>query len=67
MVRIKRKSAFEHAQNVRIHVILRMRKVWSGLLFSIDTFYPMILAGADHAPVPKAHFRSAAVPILIQK
>ena len=37
--RIKRKSAFEHAQNVRIHIIRCMHKVSSGSLFSIDTFY----------------------------
>ena len=34
---VKRKSAFEHAQNVRIH--LRMRKISSGHLLSIETFY----------------------------
>ena len=33
------KSAFAHAQNVRIHIILHMRKVSSGRLFSIGTFY----------------------------
>ena len=31
--RAKRKSAFEHAQNVWIHIILHMRKVSSGHLF----------------------------------
>ena len=35
--RAKRKSAFEHAQNVRIHIILRMLNVSSGPLFSIHT------------------------------
>ena len=28
--RVKRKGAFKHAQNVRIHIILHMRKVSSG-------------------------------------
>ena len=37
MSRIKRKRAFEHAQNVRIHIILRLRKVSSGHLLSIVT------------------------------
>ena len=36
--RFKRKSTLEHAQNVRIHIILRIRKVSSGSLLSIDTF-----------------------------
>ena len=37
MARLKRKSAFEHALTVRIHIILHMRKVSSGLflLFAI--------------------------------
>ena len=35
----KRKSAFEHAKNVRIHIILRMRKCSSALLLSIDIFF----------------------------
>ena len=39
MGRVKQKSAFEHAQNVRIHNILRMREVLSGHLLSIETFY----------------------------
>ena len=33
----KRKSAFEHAQSVRIHIILYMLKVSSGHLLSIGT------------------------------
>ena len=37
--RIKRKGAFVHAQNIRIHIILRMRKVPSGHLLSIETFF----------------------------
>ena len=40
--RIKRKRAFEHAQNMRIHIILRMRmrmrRVSSRPLLSINTF-----------------------------
>ena len=36
---VKRKRAFEHAQNVRIHIILRMRMVSSVPLQYIDTFY----------------------------
>ena len=39
MGRAKRKVVFEHAQNVRIHIILCMHKVSSGPLLSIDTFY----------------------------
>ena len=35
MVRVKRKSAFEHAQNAQIQIIRRMRKVSSGTLLSI--------------------------------
>ena len=38
MGRIKRKSAFEHAQNAQIHIILHMRKVSSGHLLSIEIF-----------------------------
>ena len=38
MGRIKRKSAFEHAQTVQIQPILRMRKVSSRLLLFIHTF-----------------------------
>ena len=32
---VKQKSAFEHAQHVRIHIILHMRKVSSGRMISI--------------------------------
>ena len=32
MGRVKRKSAFEHAQNAQIQIILRMRKVSSYIL-----------------------------------
>ena len=39
MGRVKWKSAFEHAQNMRIHIILHMRKVSAGQLLSIETFY----------------------------
>ena len=39
MGRAKQKSAFEHEQKVRIHIILHMRKVSSGHLLSIDAFY----------------------------
>ena len=35
---VKLKSAFEHAQNASIQIILRMRKVSSGLLLSIHLF-----------------------------
>ena len=38
MGRANEKYAFEHAQNVLIHIILRMRKVSSGSLLSIDIF-----------------------------
>ena len=33
------KTAFKHAQNARIHIIVRMRKVLFRSLLSIDTFY----------------------------
>ena len=33
------KSAYEHAQNVRIHIILRMHKILFGRLHCIVTFY----------------------------
>ena len=39
MCLVKRKSAFEHAQNVRIHINMHMRKLSSGHLLSIETFY----------------------------
>ena len=35
--RIKRKNAYEHALNVRVHIILHMRKVSSGHFLSIET------------------------------
>ena len=35
---VKWKRAFDNVQNVRIQIILRMRKVSSGPLFSIHTF-----------------------------
>ena len=35
----KRKSFFQHMQNVQTQNILCMRQFSSGLLFSIDTFY----------------------------
>ena len=38
MVNVKRKSAFEHTQNVRIHIILHMRKVSPVHLLSTETF-----------------------------
>ena len=38
MGRIKRKRAFEHAQNAKIESILRMYKVLSGPLISFLTF-----------------------------
>ena len=36
---VKQKSTFAYARNGRIHIILRMRKVSSVPLHSIDTFY----------------------------
>ena len=33
---VKRKGAFEHTQNVRIHIILRMRSLARS--FSVETF-----------------------------
>ena len=38
MGRVKRRSAFEHAQNAPIHIILHMRKVLSGHLLSTEIF-----------------------------
>ena len=38
MGRVKRKRAFEHAQNVQNHIILHLRKVSAGHLL-IETFY----------------------------
>ena len=35
MGRVKRKSVFEHAQNLQIQIILRMRKVSSGPFFNL--------------------------------
>ena len=44
MDHVKRKRAFEHVQNVRIRIILRMRKVLSRHLLSINTFYLSIVS-----------------------
>ena len=41
------KVAFAHAQNVRIYIILHMRKVSSGHLFTIKTFYSIQWLFAD--------------------
>ena len=38
MDRVKRKSAFEHAQNAQIQIIRRMHEVSSGTLLSSHTF-----------------------------
>ena len=37
--RVKRKTAFEHAQNAQIQIILRMRKASSRFLLSIHTIW----------------------------
>ena len=37
--RVKQNSAFDHAQNEWIHIILHMRKVSSGHLPSTEIFY----------------------------
>ena len=42
-----KKSSFEDAQNMRIHIILHMRKVSYGPLLPIDTFYSIQLFLAD--------------------
>ena len=42
MDRVKQKCAFEHVQNMQIQIILHMRKVLSGPLLSIHTFYNII-------------------------
>ena len=42
MGHVKRKSAFEHVQNVPIQLNLSMHKVSSGLLLFIHTFYSII-------------------------
>ena len=39
MGHVKQKSAFEHVQNAQVQIILRMRKVSSGHLLSINTLY----------------------------
>ena len=39
MGRFKQKGSFEHVQNAKIHIILRMRKVSSRPLLSIQTFF----------------------------
>ena len=39
LVLVKRKSTFEHALNLRIHIILRMRNISFRHLLSNDTFY----------------------------
>ena len=39
MARVKRISAFEHAQNVRIHIIVHKRKVSPGSLLFIHIFF----------------------------
>ena len=39
MGRIKLVSAFEHVQNALMQIILHMRKVSSGSLLSISSFY----------------------------
>ena len=41
--RIKRKSAFKHAQNAKIQINLRIRKVSPGTLLSYTLWYAMIL------------------------
>ena len=41
IIRVKRKSGLQHAQNVQIRIILRMRKISSGPLFSYHTFCNM--------------------------
>ena len=60
MGRAKRKSAFEHAQNVQIHIILRMRKVSFGRLLSIHTFCSIqwfILLAVGEGPDQTARMR----------
>ena len=57
---IKQKSASEHAQNVRIHIILHMPKVSAGHLLSIETFYtkyPIILFADSEGPDQTAWMR----------
>ena len=39
MAHVKRKSAFEHVQNVQIQIILHMRKISTGRLLSIQAFF----------------------------
>ena len=65
MGRVKRKKAFEHLQNVRIHVILHMRKVSSGHLLSMETFYSVRWFFADSESLDQtAHQRSLIWPSL---
>ena len=47
--RIKRKNAFEQAQNAHIQIVLRMRKISPGRSLSIP-FYPMVLLADSEGP-----------------
>ena len=54
--RDKQKRTFENVQNVRIHIILRMRKVSYGPLLSIVSFYSIQWLTADsEGPDQNAH------------
>ena len=58
MTPVKLKKALEHAQNVQMHIILRMRKVSSGPLLSIDIWYQMSFAADSEGPDQTAQTRS---------
>ena len=45
MDRVMRKSAFEHAQNEQIQIILHVRKVPSAALLSIHSVYNNSVSG----------------------
>ena len=58
MGRIKRKGAYEHAQNVQMHINVHMRKVSSGhLLFEIFLYHPMIMFEDTVGPEQTAWMR----------
>ena len=54
MGRVKRKSPFDHAQNVQIQIIMCMRKVSSG---PYALYYPIILLADREYPDQTARMR----------
>ena len=61
------KSAFEQTLNMRIHIILHMRKVSSGYLLSIEILsIPMILFVDSEGPDQTAHPRSLILAFAVR-